>query len=179
MSIKTGSKPWQFAGNEQVEIKAEDTVSVWAVDEKGELKEYLASGRYLLSFRTVQPVDVYIKVPEGSHWSMDVTPIRPPEDAADPTPFEIPEDKKANLTLEDKLKSFIADMVAERYGADSEEMETLEESMDFGDDDEEIPLSGYEVQEMQPVEPDPPPGGSPEETPEPEPDPVPEESPPS
>lgn len=176
MSIKTGSAPYEFVGNEKVTILCESTASVFEVDEDGQPKKFLVSGSNRLQFRTKGPIAAFVSVPGQSHWSIEVEELPDPFDKADPRPVEIPEELAKEVTLEDKLKQFVADMVAERYGADSDQMETLEEALDLDmDDEDELPLSGYEVNEMDEVEPPAEPAAEPpkpvEEPEEPQPSP--------
>jgi hypothetical protein len=154
MSLKTGSKPWRFEANQKIEIVHQGRLTIFAVDENGEFTSMVTtseSGR--LKFRTKDAFDGFIQVQdETMHWAMEVIDLPSPFDKSDPIPIEVPEDKKQPLSLEDKLRRMLAGMVAERYGADSAEMDTFEDAMDFDDDDEINPveLSGYEVQDMIP-----------------------------
>lgn len=158
MSIKTGSKPFEFGGNERVKIMAESRVSVFTVNESGELDKFIASGNNTLVFNTQRPFKGAVVVPEGEHWSIEVKERPSPFDKADPVPVEVPEELQGAVTLEDKLKAFVAEMVAERFGKQSDMYETIEEAMDFTMDDEGVPLSGYEVVEMEAIEPESGPG---------------------
>lgn len=98
-------------------------------------------------------VKLYIDIQDGQHWTY--TDMKPyvSENVSD-IPVELLEDRRIPMTLEEKLKRFIREEVSERYGRDSREMETLEEFTDFGDEEnDDEPLSGYEVFEMQEEKP--------------------------
>lgn len=154
MSLKTGSQAFDFPENARVKIMAEGSVSVFSINEDGENEKFLCSGEKVLAFRTKDSFTGFISVPNGNHFSVDVFTIEDASDKADPIPVELPEEMKIPETLESKLHRMLAGMIAERYGTDSNEMETFEEAMDFDVDDTE-PLSGYEVQDMVPEVPNP------------------------
>lgn len=156
MSLKTGPSPYVFQGNEKVSIIAEGPIAVFSVGEDGVPEDIVGSsldGR--LRFRTRGPFRGYVNIADGLHWSMDVTEMPDPFDKSDPVKVEIPDDAKIPETLEDKLKRFLMGMIVERYGKESVEHETMEDALDMDvDDDDAIPLSGYEVTEMTDVFPD-------------------------
>lgn len=153
--LHTGPQDYVLPEHSQVDFLAEGYISVLGLDENGAVDRLLAhsvDGR--LRLRTETEVPVRISVDEGRHWSLDVRPRPAPTDLVDPTPVEIPEGQKLPETLEAKLRRMIAGMVVERYGRDSDEVETLEEAMDFDvPDDADDPLSGYEVQDMDDLPP--------------------------
>ena len=145
--FKTGPQAMEIPAFHKVEILAEGRVSVYSVDEDGQPSALVAtSEKGRLRFRTKETLSVYISVGEDLHFDISLVDQNP-YDKVDPTPVELPEEA-GPATLEDRLKTFLAGMVAERFGQDSDQMETLEEALDFDMDDEEDPLSGYEVQEM-------------------------------
>lgn len=156
MTIKTGSQLYVFAPGEKVEILAESRATVFSVDDEDKPKALIASsvdGR--LSFTSFDHFGALVKVPEGEHWSIEITPYEP-FDKADPVPVEVPPDARKPETLEDKLRRFIGEMVGHQFGSDSAEMESLEDANFFGEDEDgPIPMSGYEVEEMDAVEPEP------------------------
>lgn len=152
MSLKTGPQAFVFPERTQIVIRSEQKdFAVYTVNDDGEPDDFLSlSHNGKLRFRTTGEIKGYVKVSEGVHWAIEVKNIASPYEDSDPIPVEVPEDAKAPETLEDKLKRMLAGMVAERYGHDSDEMETFEDAMDFDiDDDLPSPLSGYEVQDMQ------------------------------
>jgi hypothetical protein len=152
MSLKTGSKAFLFPANTQVTIKSEQKdFSVYTVNDDGEPEDFLAiSSNGILKFRTIDAVDGFVNVENNMHWSIDLVPLSSPYETHDPVPVEVPEDKRVPESLQSKLERMLAGMVAERYGKDSREMETFEESMDFDidDDDDPVARSGYEVSEL-------------------------------
>jgi hypothetical protein len=167
MSLKTGSGALNVEANTKVVIRAEGRVTVLTVNSDGEPSGIFASSANgVVRFRVGgADANLYVKVGDGLHWSADLYPIGV-FDPADPIPKEPPEEMAKKVTLEDKLKDFIQEMVAERYGDDSDQMETWEEFNDFGDDDD-VPY----VKEGQPVEPPEPESEPPEPELQPEPEP--------
>lgn len=169
--FKTGSSAYVFDAFSKIEILAETRASVFAVNEDGELTQLLAStlnGRMIVRTKE-KPVNVFVSVPGNEHWSLESIPLASPFEKVNDIPVEIPEDKKRPETLQDKLKRFIMEQVADQYGQGSREMETLEEAMDFDIDGEDNILSGYELQDMDDVQyvPDETPDSVPaEQTPE-------------
>jgi hypothetical protein len=172
MSIKTGSQNVEIPEFSKVTILAETRATAYSVDDNGELDSIIASSSNgTLRIRTgEQPVLMHIGVPGDEHFHVDIQEIKV-YDKSDPVPVEAPEDRLKELTLEDKLKDFISEMVAERYGHDSDHMETLEDFADFGDEDDSPLPEGDPVElplELEPV-PEPVPEPAPEPVPEPEP----------
>ncbi len=80
--------------------------------------------------------------------SVDARPVPGINEDVSDIPYEIPDDNQANLSLEEKLKYYLQQMVMEKYGPESAEFDTFEETMDFDEEDENI-LSGFEVPEFQ------------------------------
>lgn len=156
MSIKTGTKDIVFPPHSHVRILAESRCSLVGLDDKNKPCSLLATDvDGVIRFRTGdQEVNARVNVQGDAIWSFDIDPEYA-FDKADPVPVELPDDARPPESLEEKLKRFVGEMVAHRFGEDSEQMETLEEALDFGDDEHEIPpLSGYEVTEMESVEPE-------------------------
>jgi hypothetical protein len=122
-----------------------------------------------------QDMQISIESVDGSFLSYDGFPIPSVYDPADPIPFEVPDENRGHLTLEEKLKAYLAEMVRDRYGAESEEMDTFEDAQDFLIPDDEDILTGYEVQDMEPLEADLPPDPPPQTTPPQEEQPAPQE----
>lgn len=90
---------------------------------------------------------ITIRADDGVSYHLEVEPFFPFE-AADPIPVEVPLDVSLPETLEQKMIRYLGKMIAERYGRDSQEMETFEEYTDFDMEDVEVPSSGYEVEDM-------------------------------
>jgi hypothetical protein len=156
MSIKTGTKVLEAPKLSRVQIRAEGQVSLFTVDaETGEPVELVASAPDgHINFRTgEEDAQVLVKVPEGHHYSYDVW-YESPYDKADPIPVEVAEEQQE--TLEDKMYKFLGQMMLERYGSDSDEVDTFEEAMDFDiDGDGEIGSSLTQYEEMEEEEPIP------------------------
>lgn len=109
-----------------------------------------------------------VELPEGAHWALEVVAIPPDIEYPDPVPVEVDANLFPHETLLEKLQRFIREQVAHEYGRESAEFETFEDSVDFGDDEDEVLLSGFEVPDTVPEEPAPEPA-RPVPTPEPEP----------
>lgn len=68
---------------------------------------------------------------------------------ADPRPVEVPVDFRRPLNIHDEIRRFIRQEISRK--AQDNDLETFEESDDFDvEDEDELPLSGYEVQELVP-----------------------------
>ena len=74
-----------------------------------------------------------------------------PFEPADAVPVEVPADQKVPETMEQKMIRYLGRMVAERYGSNSQELETYEEYTDFDLDEDEVSLSGFEVSDEEVV----------------------------
>lgn len=68
-----------------------------------------------------------------------------PFEPADAVPVEVPADQKVPETMEQKMIRYLGRMVAERYGSNSQELETYEEYTDFDLNEDEEVLSGFEI----------------------------------
>lgn len=166
--LKTGAQQFVFPPHSKIRILAETRSAVFRVGADGQPTELLAAGDRELVFRTAgEEIDGLIHVPKGEHWSIEVTD-RLALEKLDNTPVEIPEDARKPETMQAKLERMLHSMVVERYGRDSDEVQSLEEFNDFGPEEDGVAMSGYEVTEMEPVEPpapDDPPAVAPPDTP--------------
>ena len=115
MTLKTSSGALNVPEHTKVVIRAEGRVSVLSVDDNGEYQSLVASSNNgVIKFRTgFGDSQLFVKVQKGLHWSYDFYPIKV-YDPSDPVPKEPPESMAKSVTLEDKLKSFISEMVAVR-----------------------------------------------------------------
>lgn len=100
--------------------------------------------------------DIHIKVDceQFTHWGYDIGTSR---EVVDPVPVELESDRTPE-TMEEKLFRMVGEAAMNMYGKDSEEIETLEEALDFDinmDGDVGI-LSGLEVIELADEAPLPP-----------------------
>lgn len=154
--IKTGDSVFGIDRFSHVRLIGESDFTVYylrEVESTGELERDkvigISTNRELKFSTKEQPITVEMVIGEGVHWSGDIEQ-KLPFDKVDSVPFEVPEELKRPETLEQKLQRMMASMVSERYGRDSAEYETFEDSMDFDVDDElAMPLSDYEFSEMQ------------------------------
>lgn len=150
--IIIGTKTFVLPEGAQVTVMTNGTP--FQVVHHAEPKDYLipqVDSRSI--FRATQEMEIQVIQDEFDLASVE---ILDPYEFVDPVPFEIPEDMKRPQTMDEKMKMFLGQMLAERYGADSDEVESFEEAMDFDLPDDD-PLSGYEVIEMTEdyVEPEP------------------------
>lgn len=150
MSLKTGKHDFEFLPDVQYFIQSERDFSILELDESGNPSKVVATSLHgKLRFICRDHFLGLVNVPDGYHWSIDTRYIKSPFENADPVPVEVPEDVKSPETLQDKLQRMLAGMIAERYGRDSDEMETFEDAMDFDMEDEDTPLtSRYDVTDM-------------------------------
>jgi hypothetical protein len=103
---------------------------------------------YVARYVTREDCEVVVEgLGDGVMFGIKKEPCRAIENV-DPTPFEIPEDKKGEMPIEAIIEQQVHAFMSEKYGADK--FETFKESMDFDLDDSEdvVELSGYEVHDM-------------------------------
>ena len=146
--FKTGPAGIDVPQDFAVELKAEVDFPLLLDGPDGRTLATSKNGR--LRFKAREDVSVYVAVPETIHWGGDIVEEPPDIERPDPNPIEIPEDMARPETLQEKMERFLGAMVRERYGEDSDEFETFEESMDFDLDTGEEPLSGFEVSDDMP-----------------------------
>lgn len=149
MSLHIGPASYEIPAHCQVDAEGQSDFIVLKY-ENGDAKEIIArSSDRFVRFVTREEVDVTFAIGSNAFISVNITHIPMDVDPIDPVPVEVPDDMKPTLTLEDKLKIYLAEMVSERYGSDSAEYDTFEEAMDLDwDEEDEAPLSGFEVKEM-------------------------------
>lgn len=144
----TGSKKLFLTQYAWYQIYSEANFSLLFIGAEGEPMEVLATSKNgKIRFQAPEEMEVLVNVPEGVHWSFDWVEGRGPYEHTSNVPVEIPEAMRFPETLEDKLKRMVAGMIREKWGQDSDEYETFEEATDFEWEDDEVPLSGYEVRD--------------------------------
>lgn len=147
--LLTGTKLIEVPGKSRLDIQSEVDFPVVLVDEEtGEEQETIAvtkAGK--LKVKIEDDIILACKCPDGFHWSYDI--IKRTEEN-DGVPFAVIEENRQPMSLETKLRYMIAQMALEKFGRDSEEVETLEDALDFDIDDYDDPMSQYEVREMVP-----------------------------
>jgi hypothetical protein len=174
--LKSGKFQIESVGKVQINLESNFPIAVVKIDPEGNPVDILArsdTGKVKMKIHQ----DELIEVVPGNDLaltSVDVFPIQGPNEPVDSVPYEVPEDNRLKMTLEEKLKVYLAEMVAERYGEDSSEYDTFEESMDFGDDEDMPAMTTYEESMMTPQEPIEP---APDPVPDPAPDPAPDSAP--
>lgn len=149
MSLHIGPTSFEIPANCQVDAEGQNDFLVINYS-LGDPVDILAkSSDRFVRFVTRQDTDVTFDIPENSFLSVNIVPIPSDVDPIDPVPVEVPDENKPQMSLEDKLKVYLAEMVAERYGQDSAQYDTFEEAMDLDwEEDDEAPLSGFEVSDM-------------------------------
>lgn len=131
--------------------------------------EFKVDGNLVLTNQDGLPIDKagkspgIINVETTDIWTVEYQETKHHKN--DPIPFEVDVDEKPTNIL-DRMRDLIKAEVMNRYGADSEEVETLEESMNFDIDGDGEIGSPYEIPDedstMEPeVAPEPPPPDQP------------------
>jgi len=161
--LKVGSFVQKVPAHTQLHVEGQNEFVVLLVDSEGQPVHMLARSKDRECKLTVRKEsDIKFHIAGQNFLSVDARPVKPHTEEVSDIPYEIPDDNRAQLSLEEKLKLYLAEMVSERYGEDSNMMDTFEESMDFDEEDDE-PLSGFEVGEITeetidvPPEPETPP----------------------
>ena len=148
--LKVGSFIEEVPANTQLHVEGQSDFMVVAVDAENVPQVLVArsSDRHC-RFVTRQNMRLMFSI-TGKHFiSVDARPVKSDSEEVSDIPYEVPDDNQAQLTLEEKLKVYLAEMVAERYGQESAMYDTFEEAMDFDDDDEDpISLSGFEIPDI-------------------------------
>jgi hypothetical protein len=153
MTIKTGEGTVTIPPFHKLRVVAETPFSLFTIqstsskDIKVEKLFAVSQGNEIIVRTKDQEQNVLVKVAAAIHWSPELTD-ESPFDKVSSIPFEVPEELKKPESLEEKMKRFLAGMVIERYGIDSQQAETFEESMDFDMDEVSEPFSAYELQDM-------------------------------
>lgn len=109
-----------------------------------------------------KPIYLEVVIPKTKHWWYDIFTMEDAKEPYDPIPNELPDDARFPEPLDQKLARMVGVMAQQMFGRQSQEMETLEDMLDFDlDGDGEIGdgdfLSGYEIEEMEDVGPINPP----------------------
>lgn len=153
--LKIGPFSVRIPENTQLRVEGQSDFFIVELDDKGNPKAAIARSSDRLARVTVRKeADILFSIAEGQFISVDARPVRSATEEVSDVPYEVPDDNQASLTLEEKLKRYLAEIVAERYGEQSNEYETFEESMDFDDEeDDPISLSGYEIPDIVSEEP--------------------------
>jgi hypothetical protein len=148
--LNTGPKTITIEKGRRYRILADSNFYLEVVTGDGEIVQMFSKRDNTLRFNAHHDGEVKVNIKTTGHFAVESDQA---EESVSSIPIEIPEEMKFQETMEDKMRKFVYEMVRERYGDDSDQMETLEESMDFDMDGDDEPLSGYEIQEMIPEEP--------------------------
>ena len=160
--MKVGDYEVELFPNQKVSFESVDDFAIYGKDKDGEFTKLLvlsSDKKAILKTEHWEPdedgqissyvVKVVNAVDEAALGTYSLEQSPSPYEDADPIPVEIPEEMKRPETLEEKMQRFLVAAVIERYGQNSNEFETFEESMDLDLEDEDAHLlSGYEVPEM-------------------------------
>ena len=161
--LKIGSFTQDIPAHTQINVEGQSEFVVLELDKEGKASHMVARSNDRQCKMTIRK-DTKLKfdILGKNFISLEAHPVQSDHETVSPIPYEIPGDNQANMTLEEKLKRYLSEMVQERYGEDSAAYDTFEEAMDFDPDDED-PLSGFEINDVieeEPVTPPetPPPG---------------------
>jgi len=146
--LKVGSFVQKVPAHTQLHVEGQNEFVVLLMDSEGQAVHMLARSKDRECKLTIRKEsDIKFQITGQNFLSVDARSVKPHTEEVSDIPYEIPDDNRAQLSLEEKLKLYLAEMVSERYGEDSTMMDTFEESMDFDEEDDE-PLSGFEVGEI-------------------------------
>ncbi len=145
--LKAGSFTQEVPAHTQIYVEGQTEFVVVELQEGKAVDLVARSLDRECRFTTRKDCVLGFQIPGKQFISVDATPVKSHAEEVSSIPYEIPDENRPHLTLEEKLKVYLAEMVAERYGEDSKQMDTFEESMDFEDEEDE-PLSGFEIGEF-------------------------------
>lgn len=144
--LVTGTQTFEVPKDSQVDIEATGHFSLVEIDESGK-PVHVVGNSEANKFRHHCRKDCKMKVqaPKTTLLKVEARPIPPVTEPYDPVPVEALIEEP--LSLQDSIKAFCAQLVSERYGRDSEEVDAFEEAFDFDieDGDDDVLLSGHEV----------------------------------
>ncbi len=158
--LKIGSFTQEIPAHTQLKVEGQSEFVILELDSDGKPKGMVArSNQREIKFTVRKQAKLRFETAAKQFISVDARPVMSDSEKVSDIPYEVPDDNQASLTLEEKLKLYLAEMVKERYGEDSDAFDTFEDAMDFEEDDDES-LSGFEVSEIveevpEPVQPEP------------------------
>jgi hypothetical protein len=149
-NFKTGPHTVVLEPEDKLIYQSEVPHVIGVLNEDGEeVTQLLSNSHEPVEIRATGATQLEMRIPRSRHSWYDHFKHVDACEKVSSIPIEIPEEAQVPETLEEKMMRFAAAMVEERYGRDSDEMESLEEAMDFDlDGDGDIGLSGYEINEM-------------------------------
>jgi hypothetical protein len=145
--VQIGDQTVDVPANAQVFVQGQAGFLLHYVDDDGNQVPMKASERgELVRFSTKEACKIRVQAPKLMHTAME---IRLPYEEVSDIPVEVDIDT-APLSLDQQIKAFCRDLVQHEFGRDSEQMDTFDEMFDFDEeDDNQAPLSGLEVKEME------------------------------
>jgi hypothetical protein len=150
MCLKTGNKTLNVSAFTKVYIECDSNFSVYLMDEEKVINFLGSSVNRKLKLDIKEDCTILVQtVNDDSHWALTVTPYPSPYEKVSPVPVEIPDEYNQPETLEQKMHRMMGHLMEERFGRNSLEAETFEDSMDFDIDDDSEPFSAYELQDME------------------------------
>ncbi len=154
--LKIGSFKQKVPANTQLFIEGQGEFAIIQLDENHKPITMIGrSNERQCKFTVRKDMELLFQTEPKKFISIDARSVPGYQEEVSDIPYEIPDDNQANLSLEEKLKFYLAEMVAEKYGPESKEFDTFEDAMDFDEEDDNI-LSGFEVPEIIEEKPDEP-----------------------
>lgn len=149
--VYTGDKSTYIPKGKRINLVSTDPVNILCINlETGEIKKpYLVNVNNQV-FKS--PGYLTIKASKGVVWSIDFQDETKTNEVIDSDPMET--DVEEPLPILQRMQEMIKNEVIARYGANSVEVETLEDAMDFDIDDDGIIGSPYEEQELEIIPPE-------------------------
>jgi hypothetical protein len=141
--LKSGSAEIFIPVGKSVTIESTNVLQLSTVSPDGEIVPFkMVDGRFVFK----SPGQIIIDTPEESDiWYINYQTPEITFDKADPVPVEAAITEAP--TMMERMQALIRQEVLNRYGAGSDEVETMEEAMDFDIDGDGIIGSQYEVME--------------------------------
>lgn len=170
--LKIGSFTQPVPKNTQLFVEGQEDFSIYKVVDGEPVAMIARSQDRHCKFTLREDMEIKVVIVGNKFVSLDARPVKSEFEEVSPIPYEVPDDNAANLTLEEKLKRYLAEMVAERYGEESDEMDTFDDAQDLDWEDED-PLAQFEPkpvieEEILPADPPPEPPPEPDPAPDPE-----------
>lgn len=152
--IKLGTYKHTIPAHTQLHVEGQEEFSVWEVDKDDKPVAFVARSKDReVRFVVRKEADLKFVIAGQKMLSIDARSIQSDHETVSDIPYEVPSGNE-NQTLEDKLKRYLLEMVEERYGENSNEVETFEDAMDLEWEDDD-PLAAFEpkpVIEEEPIE---------------------------
>lgn len=144
--LQAGSKAIELDEEALVTIRSDGPFVVYQVYD-GEKTAILGPARAtdrVLVFRMADADAFAVEASDATLWSYHFEEVAQRSEVLDPKPMEIPLGHAPSM--EDQVKTWIREELS--AAAEAQQMETLEESLDFDVDEDPDLVSGYELPEM-------------------------------